>query len=158
MNATSMPARSIRSRYCGTVRPSMICWSAPILPPRKPSYHFGRKARTSGVCRLITMSMAPDTAYLQGAPRRGAGEVWLPPLPDGRPLLGEGTRSFAGILGEGDQGGQVDFQPEPLVERDVQPLVDRLLDQARGDRRPLGDLARQRHGGVHELLGRHYLV
>src|SRR5437764_4262599 len=124
MKATSMPARSIRSRYCGTVRPSMICWSAPILPPRKPSYHFGRKASTSGVCRLITMSMAPGTAYLQGTPRRGASELCLTPLPDGRSLLGERARAFAGILGEGDEGGQVGLQAQPLVERDVQPLVD----------------------------------
>ena len=40
-------------------RPLMISLSAPILPPKKSRCQPGRMANTSGVCKLITISIAP---------------------------------------------------------------------------------------------------
>src|SRR5262245_456377 len=59
-----MSAASMRSMYFSMGNPLRISSSAPIFPSKNSRRHFGLSGNTSGVCKLITISMAPGIKRL----------------------------------------------------------------------------------------------
>src|SRR5687768_2267740 len=76
----------MRWMYFSIGRPLKISASAPIFPPIKSLRHLGFSGKTSGVCRLMTMSIAPGIfGYLplvfnsnsSSLPRCGADRLFV---------------------------------------------------------------------------------
>src|SRR5438105_1627786 len=82
---------------------------------------------------------------------RGPGDA-LAPAEARRALLDEGANAFRGVLGVEADVLREGLELERLAQVALRVVVDRALGEADRDGRPVGDLARERDCGGHQLL------
>src|SRR5215470_4512743 len=158
--STGPRSRSMAATAAPTCAASRTSQAYPrAVPPVAPMALAASSAPSAFRSQIATRQPSPASTVASARPRLRAPPVTSatrsriprstsPPLELGLALGEKRLDSLGGVLGAHGLDKQPRLDLERLVDRSVEAVIDDFDEQLRGQRRSLGDLSRQRAGGL----------